>query len=405
MSAGGSRAIGTAIAGDLCAGCGLCAALAPEAVRMTRQNGWLRPEVTAPVPAAAEAAIAATCPALGIEQSAPEGASDHALWGPIAGLRAGHATDPALRRQASSGGGLSALLVHLLDTGAVDFVVQTGADPADPLGNATRISRTGDDVLEAAGSRYAPSAPLEGLEPLLAGEARFAFVGKPCDVAALRALSRRDPRVAARVPVMLSFFCAGVPSRRGAEKVVEALGFEPETVTAFRYRGDGWPGQAKATGPGGETRGMSYADSWGNILSRHVQFRCKICPDGTAGAADVVCADAWETDDKGYPLFEEGEGTSLIVSRTAAGEALVRAAEAAGRIATRPFAAEDIGAMQPGQLGRRRFALARLLALRLLGRPIPRFRGFHLRTAARQAGLPRNLREALGTIRRARRGR
>jgi coenzyme F420 hydrogenase subunit beta len=37
---------------------------------------------------------------------------------------------------------------------------------------------------------------------------------------------------------------------------------------------------------------MSYADSWGGILSRHVQFRCKICPDGTGGFADVVCADA-----------------------------------------------------------------------------------------------------------------
>ena len=404
MSAG-SAAIATALKGDLCAGCGLCAALAPEAVRMTRRDGWLRPEVSAPVPAAAEAEIAAACPALGIEQTVPEGAQDHTLWGPIIGLRAGHAVDPALRRQASSGGGLSALLVHLLETGAVDFVLQTGADPADPLGNATRISRDVAGVFEAAGSRYAPSAPLEGIEPLLAGEARFAFVGKPCDVAALRALGRRDPRVAARVPAMISFFCAGVPSRRGAERVVEALGFRPDEVTAFRYRGDGWPGQAKATGPGGESRGMSYADSWGRILSGHVQFRCKICPDGTGGAADVVCADAWETDEKGYPLFEESDGTSLILSRSQVGEALVRAAEAAGRLETRPFRAEAIGPMQPGQLGRRRFALARMTALRLLGRPVPRFRGFHLAAAARQAGLLRNLREALGAIRRALRAR
>ena len=284
-------------------------------------------------------------------------------------------------------------------------MLQTGASDSNPLANATVISRDGAAVGLAAGSRYAPSAPLAGIEALLAGDARFAFVGKPCDVAALRALSRRDPRVDARVPYMLSFFCAGVPSLRGAEKVVEALGFRPDEVTAFRYRGDGWPGQAKAVGPGGETRGMSYADSWGDILSRHVQFRCKICPDGTGGFADVVCADAWETDAAGYPLFEEGAGTSMILSRTPAGETLVRAAEAAGRLETSAFDPEAIGPMQPGQLGRRRFALARLAAMALFGRPRPRYRGFHLAAAARQAGLMRNLRDFLGMAKRLRRAR
>ena len=52
-------------------------------------------------------------------------------------------------------------------------------------------------------------------------------------------------------------------------------------------------------------RTMSYHNSWGKILSRHVQHRCKICADGTGNPADLVCADAWHADDEGYPLFEE----------------------------------------------------------------------------------------------------
>ena len=50
---------------------------------------------------------------------------------------------------------------------------------------------------------------------------------------------------------------------------------------------------------------MSYAQSWGEILTKHVQFRCKVCPDGSGGFADVACADAWYGDERGYPSFEE----------------------------------------------------------------------------------------------------
>ena len=58
------------------------------------------------------------------------------------------------------------------------------------------------------------------------------------------------------------------------------LGVAPEDLAAFRYRGDGWPGYATATRRDGSAERMSYNDSWGDILTRHVQFRCKICPDG-----------------------------------------------------------------------------------------------------------------------------
>jgi len=397
--AGRSATLRRVLAADACAGCGACAALAPNAIQMDGGSGWLRPLQSAPVAAEAEAAIAVVCPGLELEIAAA-GRQDHLIWGPVVDMRIGHSTDPALRRQASSGGALSALLVHLIETGAVDYVLQTAASDDDPLGNMTVHSRKAFQVAAAAGSRYAPSAPLAGVEEALAHDARFAFVGKPCDVAALRALARIDPRVDAHIPFMLSFFCAGVPNRRGAEKVVEKLGFRPEDVTAFRFRGDGWPGQAKAVGPCGETRGMSYAESWGGILSAHVQFRCKICPDGTGGFADIVCADAWETDAAGYPLFEEAEGESLIVARTEAGAALVREAVLAERIEAAPFDLDQVAPMQPGQLVRRRVALARILAMPLAGRPVPRFRGFHLAAAARQAGLRGNLRNFLGTFRR-----
>lgn len=390
--------------GQLCAGCGGCAALAPDAIQMGYDRpGYLRPIQTASLTREQEKDIAALCPGLGLRQNST--AQDHTLWGPIVAARIGYAADDNLRRNASSGGGLSAVLVHLLASGRVDRVVQTTAAPDLPTGNASIITVNPDEIFAAAGSRYAPSAPLAGLERWLDGTERLAFVGKPCDVAAMRNWARLDSRVSQRFPIMVSFFCAGIPSLTGSLKVLAALGVDPALVTRFRYRGDGWPGLATATLRDGTSKSMTYAESWGGILSKHVQLRCKICPDGTGGFADIVCADAWETDPQGYPIFEEQDGQSLILSRTSVGEEIIAEALAAERLHATDFNLKTLRAMQPGQVRKRQLTLPRLLALWVTFRPVPRFRGFHLMHNMRQAGTAAPVRNFLGMLRRVLQGR
>lgn len=391
--------------GNLCAGCGACAGLLPGRIAMEMTPpGYLRPVQKAPVSAGEDGLIAAVCPGLGQEVRA-QGRPDSPLWGPFLEMRTGWAADPVLRHAGASGGGLSAVLAFLLASEQVDAVLQIRADPAVPIGNATVVSAGMAELLAAAGSRYAPSAPLEKLRELQADGRRFAFVGKPCDAAALRALIAEEPDFGRVFPVILSFFCAGVPSQTGARAVLAALGAPEAETESFRFRGNGWPGRATARLKDGSERSMTYHDSWGGILSKHVQHRCKICADGTGVAADIVCADAWDSDEKGYPAFAEAPGISLIVARTALGAELVAGAEAAGQIETRAFTPQDLTAIQPGQRERRRALLARLAALRLTGRPVPRYRGLLLRAAARQNPVSRNLRNFLGMLRRALRGR
>lgn len=391
--------------GNLCAGCGGCALVAPGKIEMVMTPpGYLRPHQIARLDPHEDARIARICPGLGQSVDA-NGRTDDVLWGPYISMHTGFSTDPALRHIASSGGALSAVLIHLLDNGAINAVIQTGAAPEVPIANVTVLSQTPDDVTRVAGSRYAPSAPLAGLEPHLDSDRQFAFVGKPCDVAALRALAKEDPRVNARIPVMLAFFCAGVPSQTGADMILEKLGTDLASTTSFRYRGDGWPGRATARLKDGSERSMSYFDSWGGILSNHVQLRCKVCADGTGKAADLVFADAWHCDDKGYPLFEERDGVSLIVARTSKGAALMAEAKSAGKLDVQPFDPADLAAIQTGQSGRRRALFARLAGLRLLGRVIPRYRGLHIIAPARQNTVKSNLKNFLGILRRGLTGR
>lgn len=371
---------------------------------ISRPPGYLRPRQLASLSDDEDRRIAEICPGLG-QSVLSGGRTDDVLWGPYVSMHTGYALDPGLRFAASSGGALSAVLVYLLQSGQIDAVVQTAADPDIPTGNTIVLSQSPEEVRSAAGSRYAPSAPLAGLHTLLESDKTFAFVGKPCDVAALRAIAEHDPRVTERIPYMLSFFCAGVPSLDAGVAVLKALGADVPEVSSFRFRGNGWPGFATATLVDGRELSMSYHESWGGILSGHVQHRCKICADGTGAAADLVCADAWECDERGYPIFDEGDGISLVVSRTNKGEALRAAATEQGFLKTVPFDAKKLEQMQPGQTRRRRALLARLAGLRSLGIPIPRYEGLHIRAAARQNTLSSNLKNYLGMLRRAMRAR
>jgi coenzyme F420 hydrogenase subunit beta len=322
----------------------------------------------------------------------------HPYWGPSLATLTGYADDKTLRYAGASGGAISALAAHALQTGRVQRVLHIEADPDQPTGNRLRWSETVDDILAGAGSRYAPSAPLAFIDQALADGRPFVFIGKPCDVSALRQLAKHDPRVDLLVPLMLSFYCGGLPSRHGADRLVQAMDVAPQDLVQFRYRGNGWPGLTVATTQQGEQKSMRYADSWGRHLSREVQFRCKICPDAVGAVADISCADAWYGDEEGYPSFDEQEGRSLIQVRTDRGAGFLHAALSSGVLNTASLSVDDIALMQPSQANRKRLISSRIAACRMLLRPVPVMEGLDVGRAARLAPLGLKLRNFLGTV-------
>jgi coenzyme F420 hydrogenase subunit beta len=282
----------------------------------------------------------------------------------------------------------------------VDRVIQVRADPERPTRNVVTVSRSRAEIVEAAGSRYAASSPLEQIDQILSEGGRIAFVGKPCDCSALRQFGRHDPRVAEQIPLILSFFCAGIPSETGALNILNGLGIPPDEVAEFRYRGHGWPGRATATTHDGRSADMSYEDSWGGYLSKQVQFRCKICPDALGGVADIACADAWYGGETGYPTFEELAGRSLIMSRTEGGDRFLRAAMEAGAVVAEPLEVDQVDLMQPSQAHRKRLIAARVAAVRATLQPAPRMDGLMVGAAAKRAGVKESAHNFLGTVRR-----
>ena len=59
---------------------------------------------------------------------------------------------------------------------------------------------------------------------------------------------------------------------------------------------------------------MPYNDSWGKILNKYLNNRCKVCRMGW-NPSDIVYGDGWDCDENGYPIFSEGEGKSIVKDR------------------------------------------------------------------------------------------
>lgn len=391
------------VSNGLCTGCGLCVSMSENAQSSMKISnaGYLRPESIKINTSMSEQVLKECCPGLKISHDANvDAAKYHPIWGPLVSVRTGHAIDPEIHHKGSSGGVISALCDYLLAQKEVSFIAQIAVSKEDPLRNELQISRSREDILRAAGSRYAPSAPLAMIHQLLDTGEKFAFVGKPCDVAALRRYSKYEPRISTQIPFMLSFMCAGIPSLHGTHALLKKMGADKDNLASFRYRGDGWPGMAKAVLHDGSIFETDYNSSWGTVLNRHLQFRCKICPDGTGEFADIVCADAWYGKD-GYPDFTERDGRSLILGRTSTGEALIQRAMKAA-IKTDSLDVSEISLMQPYQVSRKQMVLARLIGTWLARKMLrPRYSNLHLFKNAMTANPVEWVRSMAGTFFRA----
>lgn len=396
------------IKNDLCAGCGLCESVYGKhniEVKIS-DNGYYRPHINSENNATKDIKLDSFCPALSIKHNDSNISLENSIWGSYKSLLLGNAADKITRYRGSSGGTISALLIYLLDKKVIDGVIHIGVSKANPVINEIKYSTSREEVLTNSGSRYSPSAPLSDLESYLSQNKKYAFVGKPCDVAALRMYSMQDKRVDEKILYVFSFFCAGVPSLEGTKNILKKFNVSLENVKSFRYRGEGWPGFTTIETKDNKKYTMKYEESWGTTLNKYLQKRCKICIDGIGEFSDIVCADGWDCDEKGYPIFTENDGTSIIISRNSKGEKLLKDVIKSGYIEiNKKLDKKQLKYIQPFQYQRRSTLKVRLIAMKLLLKQIPSYSSKVLKYSSKKASFKIKLRAFLGTISRGLKGR
>lgn len=389
-----ARAVQQVVANDNCSGCGGCALIDKRISMTLSAEGFDRPIVSPGMPNSSRddaRRFRRICPGARLD-APPLSAHEHSTFGRYWSAWQGAAAEEDVRRAGSSGGVLTALSLWLVETGRSSAVAAAAGGKDDARRTVPVRITSRAEALRAAGSRYAPVPTLEAWDP----DSDQAVVAKPCEVAAARAIS--DGRGTSN-PILLSFFCAGTPSQRATSRLIETLvpGRSADDVVALQYRGDGWPGRFRVRTSAGDEGSCTYEESWGKHLGTDLQWRCKLCVDGTGMSADIAVGDFWEADERGFPLFAEGEGNSVVIARTERGHDLLTAAARDGVIVLQPVNLDDVARIQPLQTNRRTVLGGRLLGRGLSFRRTPRYRGYGV--ISRAIGAPiATIKATVGTL-------
>ena len=326
--------IGPVVKGGLCTGCGTCVGLCPEeAVEMLMDYSkgiyvpWVDEERCNQC-----GVCLAVCPGhtvdfkqLNLDIFGRE--SEDILVGNYSNCYTGYATDPKIRYDSASGGLLTALLIFALEEGVIDGALVTRMSEKNPLEPEPFITRTRDEIVSAAKSKYCPVPANTAFGEIIKEDGRFAMVGLPCHIQGVRKAEMVNRKLKEKIVLHLGLFCNHTPSFLATEYILRNMKVKKQEVKKLDYRGEGWPGSMKI---GLENReiSISLSDYWeSGFGSFFYPLRCLSCIDALSELADISFGDAW------LPEFSDDRlGQSMVISRTKVGQQILERAIRQGAI-------------------------------------------------------------------------
>ncbi len=303
----------------LCIGCGACVACS--------RGGEMRYTDTGPVPSfpageqLPELAIEA-CPAYRLNY--PDMYMVHYgrhpenwLTGIAQKVWTGYAADESIRRAGASGGVLTRVLIHLLETGRVDGVIAARQGVPTPAEARAVICHMTAEVLECAQSVYIPVSMLDILRQLEPGK-RYAITCLPEQSAALRKLQAGGHPQANQIKYVVGPYTgtALYPAAIRAFLRSKGIGAD-DPITSLKWRAGEWPGYLEIkTGSGKVVRTKKVYYNF--LIPFYVTHASLQSMDFANEFADLAVGDAWSP-----KLEAQGGGHSVIVTRTAEMEAII----------------------------------------------------------------------------------
>lgn len=239
-----------------------------------------------------------------------------------------YANDTAIRDRAASGGSISALIVHLLESGQIaGALLLRTAIREGKVRPEFFIATTPQEVLSAQGSTYSAVYFADDALPLLrAFEGRVAVVALPCDATILARTRAKDPALDAKIACVITLFCGHNSEPELTDAIVRRLGKGHGELVDFRYRFGHWRGSLQATYADGTAvvRPFETFSDYRNLYF-FAQPKCHHCHDHFGYDCDISAGDIWSPRMKAHPIKH-----TALITRTAAGQALVADALAAG---------------------------------------------------------------------------
>lgn len=293
---------------------------------------------------------------------------------------AAHAVDGSVRRNATSGGVLTALLLYAFEKGLIDAALVTGMSAAEPWKAAPLLALSRDEVLGSQKTKYmlVPGGLLSilGKAVIDRGIERLAVVGSPCHVHAVRKIQTNGngylkARIGTKIRYVLGHHCAFNFYPEGTEALIQALGMRTEQLSSVTWRDTSevpFPGQFTAAAADGSRRSMPLLQEYVILGGIYDRPRCRLCYDWANEVADLSSGD--EVDEFGF--HKAGAQRSHVVVRTREGQELFSGAVAEGCVAAEPVTEAEV-ARNLGFLIKKIGNIPRVEEAKRLGLPLPDF--------------------------------
>ncbi len=260
------------------------------------------------------------------------------IVGDVRDVRLTHAATEDVRASAASGGSVTALLIHALESGTADAALVCVTSVENGRVRARyRLATTPAEVLAARGSTYVLGDFLHEALPLIAAHpGRVAVVGLPCEITTLSA----RPELAEKVAFTVALFCGHTSRPELVDAVTDKLCAEEgrSDLVGFRFRSGHWRGVMRAEFTDGSSAKRPFS-RFGTLQNLYVGCakKCLFCGDHFGYEADISAGDLWSARFKSDPIKH-----TAVLARTERGSAAVDAAVAAGTLADTVLSVTDV---------------------------------------------------------------
>lgn len=362
----------------MCIGCGACAFAEPGvfSIGMTPE-GHFR---AAKAPHAETTVNPAICPmsGAGADETALAGElypdlPEQAAIGRHLSTFVCHVDEGDYRQRGGSGGLVTWLAAELLKQGKVDAILHVKPlmeAQTDGLLFGYGVSRNVEEVRAGAKSRYYPIEMSDVLRLVRDTNERFAVIGLPCFIKAVRLLEKQGLIPAGRIAYCIGLVCGHLKSRHFADYLAWQKGGEPGRLKTFDFRFKIPNRAASDYGFSFESIDQESASTARYWPMREVkgknwgegQFKnpaCEYCEDVLAECADIVVGDAWLP---GY--VDDYMGTNVAVTRDKDIDTLIHAAAERGAIQYDEVGPADVIRSQASGIRHRREGTAHRLQRR-----------------------------------------
>ena len=295
-------------------------------------------------------------------------AAKSALLGEYKRIGIAHANDTEVRSKAASGGILTGLLLHLLDTGKIKGAIVLRMDPEHPWRAIPTIARTREDIIAAAQSKYTLSPVNTILSETEHAEGPLAYIGLPHQVFAIRRLQHLKHLSTQHIDYIFGPFFGNELYGSSVQSFLRKFGAKKDDVISYAHRASEWPGATQAVLKDGRTVSMPKFHA-NYLIPFHITRSSLISHDLTNEFTDISGGDAWA------PVYEDrGKGFSMVITRSEKGDQLLREMEDAGIVSFDEITEEEAIAMQSHGLDlKKRGSQLRIAMCEKLGKRMPHY--------------------------------